>query len=222
MSRLLLAAIVAAIILMIVIVSNKFISYDIDGQHWNVLAKYSNSAAAAQYLKELNDKVMILLRSLRARYHIDVILEPGREHPELPTKVDRRIIEQLLTNYNPQMIFEANPMSSSDTSFTINKGESLHFCLRKRDNNQTFIEPNLMMFVTIHELAHVANYASWNHEIEFWEVFKFLLSEATIAGVYTPEDYAHNKKNYCGLAVSYNPFFDTSVRDLRIGGTLED
>ena len=63
------------------------------------------------------------------------------------------------------------------------------------------------MFVIIHELAHVAS-ESIGHTDEFWKNFKFLLIEAEKIGIYKPIDYKTNPKNYCGMEITDNPYYD--------------
>ena len=63
------------------------------------------------------------------------------------------------------------------------------------------------MFVAIHELSHVAS-ESIGHNKEFWDNFKFLLKEATDAGVYKMVDYSSNNTEYCGMTITDNPYFN--------------
>ena len=44
------------------------------------------------------------------------------------------------------------------------------------------------MFVTLHELSHIAT-KTIGHKSEFWENFKFLLQQAKEAGIHNPVDY---------------------------------
>ena len=63
------------------------------------------------------------------------------------------------------------------------------------------------MYVAIHEIAHIAT-KSVGHTDEFWKNFKFLLQEAKEIGIYEPEDYKKNPKNYCGMKITDNPYYD--------------
>ena len=97
--------------------------------------------------------------------------------------------------------------TSEYTAYSQNKGEKLAFCLNTKKNGGKLIDLNTLTFVAIHELAHIAS-KSIGHNEEFWNNFKFLLEEAEIIGVYKPEDYKEDPKNYCGMKITDNPYYD--------------
>jgi hypothetical protein len=120
-------------------------------------------------------------------------------------------IEQLVNNYNPQHIYEISPKNTGNaTSYTEDK-KVLVLCLRKKKPNSQgeyeLHDINTMMFVVLHELAHMMN-NSFGHAADFWVLFKFLLYNATEANIYKPVNYAKNPIVYCGLSLYYNPLFD--------------
>ena len=107
---------------------------------------------------------------------------------------------------NPNNISESGA-KSKHTSYSVNKGEKIIFCLRQKNEEQTFVDENTVMFVAIHELAHIMT-LSIGHEPEFWNNFKVLLKEAVALGIYQKEDYSKNPKPYCGITVSDNPLYN--------------
>ena len=123
------------------------------------------------------------------------------KHPDKPN------IRRLVKKFNPKKIVETLP-TSEYTAYSENKGEKIAFCLNKKKNdNNNLIDENTLMFVAIHELSHVAS-ESIGHNKEFWDNFKFLLKEATDAGVYKMIDYQANNQEYCGMTISDNPYFN--------------
>ena len=62
------------------------------------------------------------------------------------------------------------------------------------------------MFVAIHELGHVMS-ESVGHTDEFWRNFKFIRSSGGNQYL-SPIDYKKNPKNYCGMEITDNPYFD--------------
>jgi hypothetical protein len=120
------------------------------------------------------------------------------------------IMQRILQNYNPEVIEENDPRYSKDTSYTINKGQTLRICLRHRDNPHKLHSINELMFVVLHEISHMGN-VGWGHKVDFWQTFKFVLEEAVKLGVYKPVDYSVHGINYCGLSVKYNPLYDTAL-----------
>jgi hypothetical protein len=121
---------------------------------------------------------------------------------------DRDNVKRLVKNFRPEKISETLP-TSEYTAYSENKGEKIAFCLnkRKQDNND-LIDENTLMFVAIHELSHIAT-KSIGHKSEFWENFKFLLTEAKEAGLHNPQDYKKQPQEYCGMKIRDSPYYDT-------------
>lgn len=120
---------------------------------------------------------------------------------------ENNITKRLVNKYNPTKVKETLP-TSKHTAYSENKGEKLAFCLAKdNDNNDNLIDPNTLMFVALHELSHIAN-ESVGHDENYWQTFKTILQHAKAAGVYDPIDYKKYPKNYCGMTINDNPYYD--------------
>ena len=90
------------------------------------------------------------------------------------------------------------------TSYSVNKGEKIVFCLRSRDEKKKLVDLNTMMFVALHELGHVCT-ASVGHTDEFWSNFRWLLEEAIQVGIYKQQDFKTKPKEYCGITITDSP-----------------
>jgi len=119
-------------------------------------------------------------------------------------------IDKLLNRYNPDNLIENSPKDKQDTSYTLNKGSTIAFCLREKDSTTQLHDLNTLIFVAIHELAHIAIDDN-DHPPKFWKMFKFLLEEAELGGIYKSKDYKKNPVHYCGMEVNYNPIYDSNV-----------
>ena len=116
-------------------------------------------------------------------------------------------VKRLKEGYNPQRVAETLP-TSEYTAYSENKGEKLAFCLnKKRKGEDQLIDEHTLMFVAIHELAHIAT-KSVGHKTEFWDYFKFLLENANEAGIHVPKDYKIEPAEYCGMDIHDNPYYD--------------
>jgi predicted metal-dependent hydrolase len=115
-------------------------------------------------------------------------------------------VKRMVDNFNPKKITETLP-TSKFTAYSENKGEKMAFCVTKKKNGMKLIDENTLTFVAIHELAHIAT-KSIGHKDEFWNNFKFLLENAKTAGIYNPVDYKKNPKEYCGMKITDNPYYD--------------
>ena len=98
---------------------------------------------------------------------------------------------------------EESELKEGVSSFTVNKGELISVCVRSKENHSQFHNHQLLLFVIIHELGHIAS-ESFGHNDEFNTNFKWLLHEAQNVG-YTPVDYSVNPITYCGVNVTNNP-----------------
>jgi hypothetical protein len=199
----------------------------------------SDKKKAAALMKEINDRNQTLFTHIREKYvdsptvigpnpdkegRIDIV--PVSKFYEDLTNLaatdggqtmneylqDR--IQQLVTNYSPARMYEISPLNAGDaTSYTEEK-RTLVLCLRHKTPNADGIyelhDINTMMFVVLHELTHMAN-KYWQHKPDFWILFKFFLVNAAESGVYNPVDYGRHPINYCGLDLTYNPYFDIAV-----------
>lgn len=125
----------------------------------------------------------------------------GKKHPEKDN------VKRLVAGFNPKKVSETLP-TSTYTAYSENKGEKLAFCLNQtKANNENLIDENTLTFVAIHELSHIAT-KSIGHKTEFWENFKFLLGEAKAAGLHNPIDYKKEPREYCGMKIHDNPYYD--------------
>lgn len=110
----------------------------------------------------------------------------------------------LLDRFNPSNITENNQDEAKNgiTSYTINKGDNIVVCLKQKDGE--LVDINTMMYVVVHELAHICDLKSEQHDDRFWKNFEWLLNHAINIGIYTYEDYAEENKPYCGISITSN------------------
>ncbi len=92
------------------------------------------------------------------------------------------------------------PNDEKNTSYTINKGEKIVICLRSKFLNEIH-DINTIMYVVIHELAHVGC-PEYGHTPLFKKIFIFLLKESHKIGIYIPVDYRKKPQDYCGMTIN--------------------
>lgn len=187
-----------AMIILILIISYKIYSEsdlfqlkciisDVNGETYCVRER-QNITQAANLLASTTEKMKELVDYTYKNH-------PNEEH-----------VQRLHKKFNPEKIVEILP-TSEFTAYSENKGRKIAFCLnKKKDNDSNLIDQNTLMFVAIHELAHVAS-VSIGHTEEFWTNFRFLLGEAKNAGIYTPIDYSKTNQEYCSMNITDNPYF---------------
>jgi hypothetical protein len=110
----------------------------------------------------------------------------------------------LISRFNPDS-FQENDLLADSTSYSENKGEKIVVCLRdKTKHPYPLVSENTIMFVMIHECAHLMT-VSTGHTPEFWTNFRKLLQDCIKLGVYQQENYTKNPVDYCGMTISDSP-----------------
>lgn len=165
----------------------KCIISDVDGERYCVRER-SKMSLAADLLANVTKKCK------------DLVAYCAKKHPS-----DEKV-QRLVQKFNPTKISETLP-TSEFTAYSENKGEKLAFCLNKEKDGTQLIDENTLIFVAIHELAHITT-VSEGHKQEFWQNFKFLLENAKAAGIYDPVDYKKKPQSYCGMDITDNPYYD--------------
>lgn len=115
---------------------------------------------------------------------------------------DERVI-RMVSKFDPKAIVENDP-ESKNTSYSINKGEKIVLCLRSKDGQNRIVKKNVIMFVALHEMAHIMT-LSVGHTKEFWDNFEFLLREASKIGIYKEIDFNSSPHTYCGVRITDTP-----------------
>lgn len=87
------------------------------------------------------------------------------------------------------------------TSYSVNKGEQLVFCLRSRQKTDQRHDTNLLMYVVLHEISHIAC-PDYGHGDSFKSIFKYITQSAIDLHIYTPIDFKNNNTEYCGMAIT--------------------
>lgn len=146
---------------------------------------------SADTLAEINRRITILINILNDKYGND--------------NTKNYFIHHLMSNYNFKKLSEA-AYDPRFTTYTVNKDE-MHICLRTRDTNENIYDINLLMYVILHELAHMCNYNINNEPIkghgqEFRNIFKILVEESISAGLYKYQDYRRYPVEYCGMQLN--------------------
>jgi hypothetical protein len=173
----------------------------VDGRTYRV-RDMADKQQAADLLAKVRLRISTLCDSLEKKY-------PDKEQ-----------VKQITRNFraDPDRFLEATP-DAQHTSYSVNKGDSVHLCLRQRQgSNESLVQENVMVFVGIHELSHICT-KSVGHTPEFWNNFGWLLKEAEGSGLYQYTDFQAQPVSYCGMSITDSPRYDPKKdgADLSIG-----
>lgn len=157
-----------------------YVKSNVDGQQY-LVRKLPDQQIAADLIADITKDLTLLVKHMIAKY------------PE------NNMSRLLYKNFNPRNISEGSPQSGY-TSYSVNKGESIILCVRQKSDNK-IVKKNVILYVAIHELAHLAT-ESIGHDDIFWNNFKFMLQEAIDIGIYSHTDYALKPESYCGINIT--------------------
>lgn len=158
-----------------------------DGREYKVQKNLENPNRAADILAELNSIITTFIAELI------------QKHPNDPRA------KRVYNRYNPATIMEGSPFNKEgSTSYSMSKGKKIVFCIRSKKNSAQFHNTNLLVFVVIHELAHLSS-SSYGHNDEFHRNFKWLLENAVSFGIYQKIDFYQNNQEYCGMTIKTTP-----------------
>lgn len=197
------ALVVALVIVVIWRTSREtFAVSQLDNRRYKVIDRFVDKQLAADMLAKLNMANLGLIEYMDMKYLQD------------PSKAGSHgwlLARRLKQRYCAECLEENDPPDPDNTSYVEDKGEVFAMCLREKQSGQdSFQDWNTVMFVSIHEMAHIAS-EGYGHETEFWTNFKFLLLEAKEAGLYDMVDYSQSPVDYCGVDVNYSPAYDREL-----------
>lgn len=163
----------------------KTIEYHINGENVNIRPEYKDIQDSAQIFLKLEKITDKIVKDFYESY-------PNSE-----------FAKRLITNFNKdnlqEIIYNKN---NGDTSYTLDK-EEIYVCIRDPKNSNIH-EFNDILFVCIHELAHVGS-KSIGHTDEFWKNFEILLKFCIKKGYYKNTNYCKNPVSYCGIKIDSSP-----------------
>ncbi len=167
--------------------------------HGNEITYVKSSIDNRKYLvRNIQDKQRAanMLAKLRAKLK-RFVKDIGKSHPS-----DNRC-SRLNIRFKPDNLTEST-INSKFTSYSINKGQKIVFCIRERDQQDQLVDLNTITFVALHELAHVMT-IEIGHNDNFWNNFKFLLQFAIDNNYYTYQPFHLEPVKYCGTTISDTP-----------------
>ena len=101
---------------------------------------------------------------------------------------------------NTRTTIMENSSTSDNTSYNINKGEELVFCLKSKKTGK-FHDINLLMYVAIHEIAHIACPVIGHGEL-YQKIFKFFIDMAEKINIYKRVNYNEKPTEYCDMMLT--------------------
>lgn len=155
-------------------------------------------------VRNLPDKQEAADMLAKIRQRLDSLVKKLEKNYKKDSRV-KRLTKRFVSHHISEV-----PSNSKLTSYSVNKGEKIVFCLRSRDGKNTIVDINTIMFVALHELSHVMT-ISVGHTHEFWENFRFLLSHSIHWKLYEPVDFKSEPVPYCGTQITDTPLKESDI-----------
>jgi hypothetical protein len=180
----------------------------------SIIIYKSKNKAPIKYVKAYNDKVYVVNDLPDAQEAADMLARI--------MTVLNKLVDNIINDYNNNLIndedkeyfkyvkviydrlpyvkISENLVNSEFTSYSVNKGEELVFCIRDRKRYK--IQPiNEILYVAIHEIGHIGS-PEVGHTKLFHDINIYLLKKAIKFKLYNYVDYNINNKEYCGLILT--------------------
>ena len=162
-----------------------FVTSRIDGKEY-LVRNTNNKVEVANILSEINSRILKLIN----------ILENDKNNEY------KKFVNELKTRYKNTIIME-NSIVIPDkryTSFSINKGEKIVFCIQDPYTNMIY-DINTLMYVTIHEISHIAC-PEKGHTPLFYKIFNYFIEIAHKYSLYRKINYRINPVHDCGILIN--------------------
>ena len=194
MKETILIIIFMSIILVFILIHSSEVSYQesfVDNDHY-LVRNLEDKQDAANTLAEIKKRLYRLVtysceKAEIGEYEDDIFLKP--------------YVNNINKKFN-NIIFRESTENNKFTSYSVNKGEEIVFCLRSKEDDKIH-NINELMYVAIHEIAHVGC-PEIGHTPLFLKINKLLLKKAIDCNVYVYKNYSLNPENYCGIQLSTN------------------
>lgn len=161
-----------------------YIRSNLDGNTY-LVRSYTDKQKAADTLAKIRQNIFTLVdyvKAIKGKYK--------KMNPH---------IYQLYERIQNVIIKESSPHSEF-TSYCVNKGEELVFCLRISKEGGELHDMNTLMYVVLHEISHVAC-PEEGHTPLFNKIFKFMCQRAIEINLYRKIDFNKFPQNYCGMTI---------------------
>ena len=179
----------------------KFVKSNINGKEY-LVRNLPDKQQAADLIAKLSMKLEKVVNYI-SNNNVDSIIKNVGLKIKDKKKLDTDF-KRLQRNFNPDKIKESTP-DAKFTSYSVNKGEELVFCVRIKKEGDKLMDVNPMTFVALHELSHLMT-KSVGHTQEFWDNFKIILQISIHIGVYKHIDFQRNPEPYCGIEINDTPY----------------
>lgn len=166
----------------------------------NLTSVRSQTNGKLYQVQDLPDRQEACEMMAKIHTKLDTLITKYRSDPN--ANADPRV-HTMIERFRPENMCE-NSVDADSTSYSENKGDRIVVCLRDKKKPYPLVDENTVMFVVLHEMAHLMT-TTIGHTPEFWANFRRILKDAVSAGVYQEVNYNRTPVQYCGMTITDSP-----------------
>lgn len=168
----------------------------------HAMSKQSHSTVQGYNIRDKNDTVSLknLKKLSRITTHLYDICASNPKYSS--HKGIARLLKKFACPDGVCRIEEQREKYSHHAAYSIDKGRMIGVCMKYKGE---YVDDNTMVFVYLHELAHVMS-EQYSHDEEFWSNFAYLLEIAVTHNLYKYEEFHVNNVNFCGENINFTPY----------------
>jgi hypothetical protein len=173
--------------------SNDVIKITLENKKDYIVRNLQDSKIAAETLDKIKNNLILLVDNIIKNNNIKLSDIPNPNYNDYLIKIKHKLKTVRISE---------SSVDTSYTSYSVNKGEELVFCIRSKIDGKIH-NMNELMYVAIHEIAHIGCPEVGHTEL-FKEINYYLLNKAKEYKIYNYINYINNPIEYCGLTLNNN------------------
>jgi hypothetical protein len=175
-----------------------YVKADIDNNSYMVRNK-KDKKQAANLLGRVKGNIIAVTNYMSSKMSNPTFSNNAR-YKEFKPYIDQ------LKNKIKNVVIRESSDNTVYTSYTINKGEQIVFCIRSKAitsvlTSNNIHDINIIMYVALHEMSHVAC-PEYHHTPLFKKIFRFICEEGIEMGIYKKMDFKATPREYCGMMIN--------------------
>ena len=153
-------------------------------------------------VQELPDKMKAVDLLIKLKNDLSVIAQKTLDRAKDEKNSEYIGYMQIINDRLNTVYIREVEKDSPYTSYSVNKGEELVFCLRNKETHK-FYDYNKILYVAVHEIAHIGC-PEVGHTKLFFELNRYILETAQKNKMYEFVDYNSTPEEYCGIQIYTN------------------
>jgi hypothetical protein len=153
-------------------------------------------------VQELPDKSKAVDLLIKLKSNLALIAQKSLDRAKKENNKEYIDYTQIIVDKLNSVFIREVEKDSPYTSYSVNKGEELVFCLRNKSTAE-FYDYNKILYVAVHEIAHIGC-PEVGHTKLFFELNRFILETAQENNMYEFVDYNNIPEEYCGIQIYTN------------------